>query len=129
MTAAAKPPRKATKAAKKPAKRAPAKRAPRKPASVKDIDVSDVRPIGEVAGDKPPGPVLVDGSDAVLEQIATFSAHGPRVSTTEWGDLVLTMKVDKAQKYQAMPVTDHPETQLIVQVFAPMRRQQRGQEA
>lgn len=51
--------------------------------------------------------------------IAVFRTEQVTHSTSQWGDLRLTLQVPRAAKYQAIGATDFPGTALTVVVFAP----------
>lgn len=112
-------------------------------AAIAAIDTSDVRPVNERPAEAPfdpfipaddfPHPVAtpyvrevaaeVDdglGDDHTgLIDVAAFPIIGSSYSVGPKGTLRLTLIVDRAHKYDAMPVTDWPGMQLHVVVFRP----------
>lgn len=123
----------------RPAKKAGAKKAaPRKrtakttpaAASTEVPVVPGVTPLSQLnrrTGGDPMVPGDVDlhelefGVDADLEPIATFTAYGPRLATNDNGEMTITMKADKQQKYNAMPITDHNDVTLFFKAFVVRR--------
>lgn len=107
-----------------PAKK-PAKRAPRKKAAETVPVVDGVTPLSQLSrgsGPSIPAPPLEEiDHDLDLEPVATFTAYGPRLSTGDNGEMTITMKADKQQKYHAMPITDHNDVTLFFKAFVVRR--------